>query len=152
MVKSVDKIRILIADSNDHVRASTRCILEMKNDLEVVAEARDGEEAVALTWNYKPDVAIVDILMDKLDGIEVTRQIKSLCSNTAVLILTALNDALFVDSSLEAGASGYLLKNIRNYELIEAVRSAGIAGSATSSSVLWKVLELYDDARFLYVK
>lgn len=146
------KIRILIADANDNVRSSTRRILELEDDLEVVAEAHDGEEAVALAQNYSPDVAIIGIVMDKLDGIEATRQIKSFCSTTAVLILTILDDAEFVDISIEVGASGYLLKNIRSHELVKAVRAACVNGSAPSSPVLWKVLDRYVDASVLHVK
>lgn len=146
VARDMGKIKVLIADANENVRAGTRRILEREDDLEVVAEAHDGEEAVALTHNYSPDVAIVGIVMDKLNGIEATRQIKSFCSTTAVLILTALDDVEFVISSLEAGASGYLLKNVRSHELVAAVRAACATDSAPSTSVLWKVLDRSVDA------
>jgi len=101
-------IKNLIADDHAVVREGTRQILEKESDLNVVAEAGDGEEAVKLTGNFKPDVAIIDISMPKLDGIEATRQIKKLYPGVAVLILTAYDDDQFVFSLLEAGGGGWL--------------------------------------------
>jgi NarL family two-component system response regulator LiaR len=118
----MDKIKVLIADDHAVVREGTRQILEQETDINVVAEAADGEEAVKLTGTTRPDVAIIDINMPVVDGIEATRQIKSLYPSTAVLILSAYDDDQFVFSLLEAGAAGYLLKSIRGRELVEAVR------------------------------
>ncbi len=95
------------------MREGTRQILEQEEDLEVVAEAGDGEEALELTAKTSPDVALVDISMPKLDGIETTKRLKTLYPNIAVLILSAYDDDQFVFSLLEAGAAGYLLKSIR---------------------------------------
>jgi DNA-binding NarL/FixJ family response regulator len=126
----VRSIRILIADDHATIRATTRRILEGEEDMVVVAEARDGEEAVALAVSLRPDVAIIDVAMPALDGIEATRRIKSQCPATAVLIMTVLDGEGFVDSSLEVGASGYLLKTVRSHELVEAIRavSYGVPG------------------------
>lgn len=137
------KIKILIADDHPVVRDGTRRILEQEADLGVVAEASDGEEAVRLATSFKPDVAIIDIAMPKLDGIEATRQIKALCPAIAVLILTAYDDDQFIFSLLEAGAAGYLLKSVRGQELIDAVRAVHAGESVLHPSVARKVLNRF---------
>lgn len=137
------KIKILIADDHAVVREGTRRILEQEQNLEVVAEAGDGEEAVRLATSFKPDVAIIDIAMPRLDGIEATRQIKSLCPATTVLILTAYDDEQFIFSLLEAGAAGYLLKSIRGRELVDAVLAVHAGESVLHPSVARKVLNRF---------
>lgn len=139
----MDKIRVMIADDHAVVREGTRRILEQEPDLEVVGEAGDGEEAVALASRTRPDVAIVDIAMPKLDGIEVTRRIKGLPSSVAVLILSAYDDDQFVFSLLEAGAAGYLLKSIRGRELVDAVRAVHAGESVLHPTVARKVLNRF---------
>jgi len=139
----LDKIKILIADDHAVVREGTRQILEREADLGVVAEAGDGEEAVRLVGTSQPDVAIVDIAMPKLDGIEATRQIKALYPTIAVLILTAYDDDQFVFSLLEAGAAGYLLKSVRGRELIDAVRAVYAGESVLHPSIARKVLNRF---------
>ncbi len=136
-------IKILIADDHAVVREGTRQILEQEPDLEVVAEAGDGEEAVRLAGNSKPDVAIIDIAMPKLDGIEATKQIKALYPTIAVLILTAYDDDQFVFSLLEAGAAGYLLKSVRGRELIDAVRAVYAGESVLHPTIARKVLNRF---------
>ncbi len=125
------------------MREGTRQILEQEPDLQVVAEAGDGEEAVKLAGTFKPDVAIIDIAMPRLDGIEATRQIKVLYPTTAVLILSAYDDDQFVFSLLEAGAAGYLLKSIRGRELIDAVRAVYAGDSVLHPSIARKVLNRF---------
>ena len=137
------KIKILIADDHAVVREGTRQILEKEPDLEVVAEAGDGQEAVRLAGTFKPDVAIIDIAMPKLDGIEATRQIKGLYPAIAVLILSAYDDDQFVFSLLEAGAAGYLLKSVRGRELIDAVRQVYAGESVLHPSIARKVLNRF---------
>jgi NarL family two-component system response regulator LiaR len=134
------KIRILIADDHAVVREGTRQILEQEADLEIVAEAADGEEAVKMAGKNKPDVAIIDIAMPKVDGIEATKQIKALYPSIAVLILSAYDDDQFVFSLVEAGAAGYLLKSIRGHELIEAVRAVYNGESVLHPAIARKVL------------
>ncbi len=137
------KIRILIADDHAVVRVGTRRILEQEPDLEVVAEAGDGEEAVRQATSLKPDVAIIDVAMPKLDGIQATRQIKSICPTIAVLILSAYDDDQFVFSLLEAGAAGYLLKSVRGSELVDAVRAVQAGESVLHPSIARKVLNRF---------
>src|SRR4030042_759590 len=136
----VDKIKILIADDHAVVREGTRQLLEKETDLVVVAEACDGEEAVRLAGSTKPDVAIIDIAMPNVDGIEATKQIKTLYPGIAVLILSAYDDDQFVFSLLEAGAAGYLLKSVRGHELVEAVRHVYSGESVLHPAVARKVL------------
>jgi len=119
----LEKIKVLIADDHAVVREGTRRILEQEKDLSVVGEAADGDEAVRMAASLKPDVAIVDIAMPRMDGIEATKQIKSQCPDVTVLILSAYDDDQFVFSLLEAGAAGYLLKSVRSQELVDAVRA-----------------------------
>jgi len=137
------KIKIQIADDHAVVREGTRQILEQEPDLNVVAEACDGEEAVKLAGSSRPDVAIIDIAMPKVDGIEATKQIKTLYPNIAVLILTAYDDEQFVFSLLEAGAAGYLLKSVRGRELIDAVRQVHAGESVLHPAIARKVLNRF---------
>ena len=142
----MDEIKILIADDHAVVREGTRQILEREPDLKVVDEAADGEEAVRMAGSCKPDVAIIDIAMPKVDGIEATRQIKALYPDIAVLILTAYDDDQFVFSLLEAGAAGYLLKSVRGHELIDAVRAVYAGESVLHPAIARKVLNRFAHA------
>ncbi|MFC2039519.1 response regulator, partial [Chloroflexota bacterium] len=137
----MDRIKVMIAGDHALVRDGTRRILQAKPDLEVVVEAADGEEAVALVSKPRPDIAIVDIAMPKLNGIEVTKQIKAHCPATAVLILTAYDDDQFIFSLLEAGAAGYLLKSVRGQELVEAIRALHLGESVLHPTIARKVLD-----------
>src|SRR4030043_372970 len=123
MDKSIDKIRIIIADDHKVVREGTRELLQKESDLQVVGEAGDGEEAVELVKQLKPDVVIMDIAMPRLNGIEATKQIKLIRPSTAVLILSAYDDDEYVFGLVEAGAAGYLMKTVSGEELIRAIRA-----------------------------
>jgi DNA-binding NarL/FixJ family response regulator len=137
------KIKVLIADDHAVVREGTRRILEQEPDMEVVGEAGDGEEAVNLATSLKPDVAIIDIAMPKLDGIEATKRIKATWPSINVLILSAYDDDQFIFSLLEAGAAGYLLKSIRSRELIDAIRAVYSGESVLHPSIARKVLNRF---------
>lgn len=139
----MSKIRILLADDHALVREGTRELLERERDLQVVGEAEDGEEAVRLAAAEGPDVALIDIAMPKLNGIEATRQIKKLSPSTAVLILSAYDDDQYVFALLEAGAAGYLLKNVRRRELVEAVRSVHAGESVLHPVIARKVIDRF---------
>lgn len=136
----MDKIKILIADDHAVVREGTRQILEQEPDLEVIAEAVDGEEAIKFAGSFSPDLAIIDIAMPKVDGIEATKQIKALYPTISVLILTAYDDDQFVFGLLEAGAAGYLLKSVRGKELVDAVRQVYAGESVLHPTIARKVL------------
>lgn len=133
-------IRILLADDHIMVREGTRRILEREPDLDVIAEAGDGREAVELVAQHRPDVAIVDISMPVMNGIEATKGIKRVSPKTAVLVLTAYDDDEYVFAILEAGAAAYLLKNARGTELIDAVRRVHAGESVLDPGVASKVL------------
>jgi len=142
----VSKIRILLAEDHAVVRQGTRELLERESDLEVVAEAGDGEEAVQLASRHQPDVAIMDIAMPKLNGIEATRQIKASHPATAVLVLTAYDNDQYVFAVLEAGAAGYLLKDVHAEELIKAVRAVYAGESVLHPAIARKVINRFAPA------
>jgi len=119
----MNTIRILLVEDHVVVRQGTRQLLEREQDLEVIGEAGDGEEAVRLASQLKPDVVIMDVAMPKLSGIEATKQIKKLLPLTIVLVLTGYDYDEYIFSLLEAGAAGYLLKSVSGDELIGAVRA-----------------------------
>ncbi len=137
----MDKIRIVIADDHAVVREGTRTLLEREEDMEVVGEASDGEEAVKVIEKNKPDVAILDISMPKLSGIEVTKRIKSRLPSTGILILTAYDNDEYVFALLEAGAAGYLLKDVSGTEIVEAIRSVYSGESVLHPSIARKVIQ-----------
>jgi len=139
----MDKIRILLADDHAVVREGTRELLEQEEDMEVVAEAGDGEEAVRLAIDRRPDVAIMDIAMPRLNGIEATKQIKTTCPATAVLVLTAYDDDQYVFALLEAGAAGYLLKDVHADELIKAIRAVRAGESVLHPAIARKVINRF---------
>jgi two-component system, NarL family, response regulator LiaR len=134
-------IRILLADDHVLVREGTRDLLEREPDMQVVAEAGDGQEAVRLAATHQPDVALLDIAMPNLNGIEATRQIKHLAPVTAILILSAYDDDEYVFALLEAGAAGYLLKNVRGRDLVEAIRAVHAGESVLHPVIARKVIE-----------
>lgn len=116
----MEKITILLADDHVVVRESIRRFLEDEDVFEVIGEAGNGEAIVQMAKDLKPQVVIMDIEMPKLNGIEATKRIKECCPETAVLILTAYDYEEYIISLLEAGASGYLLKDISGKELIRS--------------------------------
>lgn len=142
----MDRIRVLLAEDHVLVREGTRELLEREEDIEVVGEAGDGEEAVRLAMQLRPDVAIVDIAMPRLNGIEVTKQIKEKCPATAVLILSAYDDDEYVFALLEAGAAGYLLKSVRSRELVAATRAVNSGESALHPAIARKVVDHFTRA------
>lgn len=137
---STDKIKIIVADDHTVFREGTRKILEEEPDMEVIAEAYDGEEAVRLATELKPDIVLMDIAMPKLDGIDATRQIKHACPDVNVLILSAHDDDQFVFKLLQAGAAGYLLKTVHTQELISGVRAVHQGESVLHPTIARKVL------------
>jgi DNA-binding NarL/FixJ family response regulator len=118
------KIRILLADDHAIVREGVKRILAGEGDIEVVGEAADGAEAVTLAKRLRPDVAVLDISMPRLDGIEATRQIRSAVPETHTLALTMHADDSYVFQLIKAGASGCVLKHDPAPDLIGAIRSA----------------------------
>ncbi|MBF6589905.1 MAG: response regulator transcription factor [Ktedonobacterales bacterium] len=116
-------ITVLLADDHALVREGTRRLLEAEADIRVVAEAGDGASAVAEAMRCRPDVAIIDVAMPSMSGIEATRLIKTRMPQMAVLALTAYDDDQYVLALLDAGAAGFLLKDVRGQELVAAIRA-----------------------------
>jgi DNA-binding NarL/FixJ family response regulator len=134
------KIRVLLADDHHIVRAGIRELLEGAGDLQVIAEAGDGEEAQLLIQKHKPDVAVLDIQMPKASGIDVTRWVRAHHPSIGVLILTAYDDDPYVMAVLQAGANGYVLKTAQADELIEAVRDVHEGKSALDPAITRKLM------------
>jgi DNA-binding NarL/FixJ family response regulator len=143
MKASKVKSKIVIADDHPLLREAIRNALEQHEDMEVLAEASDGEEAVNLSSELKPDIVIMDIVMPKLSGIEATKQIRKVSPTTAVLILTAYDDDRYVIGLLEAGAAGYLLKSARGQDLVGAVRTVRAGESVLHPTIIAKILKHY---------
>ena len=135
------KITILIADDHPMIRTGTHSLLNTVEEFQVIGEACDGEEAVKMTGELKPDVVIMDIVMPKLNGVEATRAIKQANPATAVLILTAYSDISYILGLLEAGACGYLLKDASGEELIGAINAVRSGESVLGPEVTRKLLE-----------
>ncbi len=140
MPKNKEKIRVLLADDHHMVRAGIRELLDGAGDVQVIAEAGDGEEAQSLIEKQKPDVAVLDIQMPKASGIEVTRWVRSHMPAVGVLILTAYDDDPYVMAVLQAGANGYVLKTAKPEELIQAVRDVNEGKSALDPSITRKLM------------
>ena len=120
--EAVERIRVLVADDHPAFRDGLCRFLEEEEDLEVVARPNDGEEAAALAAQQRPDVAIIDVAMPKLNGIEAAKRIKAASPKTAILMVSAYGYESYLLASLRAGVAGYMLKNAPVDELISAVR------------------------------
>lgn len=119
----MERIRVVVADDHLVLREGIRNLLEEQPDIEVVGEAANGLEAVAVVRATAPDVVLMDVVMPRLGGIEATKQIKKLNPATAVLILSGYDDDRYVLGLLEAGAAGYLLKSASGHEVSHAIRA-----------------------------
>lgn len=140
-------IRVLLADDHELVRAGFRLVLDSEPDLRVVGEAGDGAEAVELTRLHRPDVALMDVQMPHVDGIEATRRLVAASSPTRILILTTFEREDYVVDALQAGASGFLLKNAPPEELVTAIRVVHDGGAILAPSVTRGVIERFASQR-----
>lgn len=140
---SVQTVRILLADDHTVVRQGLRKVLEERPDWIVVAEAGDGREAVRQAELLKPDVAVLDIAMPLLNGIEATRQIVKHVPSVRVLVLSMHSDDAYITQILHAGASGYLLKDSADVDLIQAVAAVSRGKSFFSPAVARLMLDDY---------
>jgi len=116
-------VRVLIADDHGIVRSGLRLLLERQPDIEVIAEAADGAEAREIAVRERPDLAILDVRMPKLTGLQVTRELKKQAPEVSVLILSMHDDERYLFEALKAGASGYVLKTQADTDLMEAIRA-----------------------------
>jgi len=129
------------------VRAGIRSFLEHAGDIQVIAEADDGEMAKALLEQEAPDVAVLDIQMPKMSGIELTRWVRSRLKDVGVLILTAYDDDPYVMAVLQAGANGYVLKTAAPAEIIQAVRDVSAGRSAVNAVIAQKLIAQISNPR-----
>ena len=135
----MDKIRVILADDHPAFREGLERLLREEDDIEVVGQAGDGEEAISIAHETQPDVAIIDVAMPKVNGIGVTKEIKAASPRTTVLILSAYNNEPYVLSAIEAGAEGYLLKSVRVREVAAAIRALHNGETVLDSSAARKV-------------
>jgi len=135
------KTRILIADDHPLLREALCQVFSNQKDMEIVGQAGNGEEAIDLASQLKPDIIVMDIMMPKFDGLEASRQIKKIAPNTAILILTAYDDDNYVLGLLEAGATGYLMKSAKGQDLVEAVRAVRAGESVLHPKIIEKLLK-----------
>ena len=147
-------LRILLADDHTMVRQGLRKVLEERPEWQVVAEAGDGHEAVRLAELHKPDVAVLDVAMPLLNGIEATRHIAKRVPHTRILVLSMYSDEAYVTQMMKAGATGYLLKDSADVDLLQAVQSVAQGKSYFSPAVARLMLDDYarqrgtDDDRY----
>jgi two-component system, NarL family, response regulator NreC len=137
------KIRVLLVDDHTVVRQGLRRVLENDPEIEIVGEVGDGRVAIDAARRLAPAVAVVDISLPSLNGIEVTRQLAKVAPDTKVLILSMHADDGYVRQSLKAGAKGYLLKDADDQDLIKAVRALNAGGSCFSPAVSKILLDDY---------
>jgi len=139
----MNRIKILLADDHKIMRDGLRSLLEKQNDMEVVAEADNGRKAVQLAQEKKPDLVIMDITMPELNGIEATRQIVSTLPGVKVIALSMHSDKRFVAGMLQAGASGFLLKDCASQELTNAIRTVARDKHYLSPEIAGVLIEDY---------
>jgi DNA-binding NarL/FixJ family response regulator len=136
-------VRVVIADDQTLVRAGFRMILDARDDIEVVGEAEDGDEAVALVDDLTPDVVLMDVRMPGVDGIAATRRIVATGNPARIIILTTYDVDEYVFAALRAGASGFMLKDVRPADLAEGVRVVARGDALLAASVTRRLLDRF---------
>jgi DNA-binding NarL/FixJ family response regulator len=137
------QIRILIAEDQALVRRGTTMLLSMEADMQVVGQACDGVEAVAMAQQLRPDVILMDLHMPRLGGVAATREITRTLPGTQVLVLTTLNDDETVFEAVRAGALGYLLKDVSEQELLDTIRALRGGESRLTPQIARKVMDQF---------
>jgi DNA-binding NarL/FixJ family response regulator len=136
-------ISVVIADDQALVRGGFRMILDTKPDLDVLGEAADGREAIELVERLQPDVVLMDVRMPELDGLEATRRIVGSGSASRVIVLTTYDADEYVFAALRAGASGFMLKDVRPAELVDAIRVVARGDALLAPSVTRRLLDRF---------
>src|SRR5438094_3439392 len=138
---TVSRLRILLVDDHEIVRDGVKSLIDANEDMTVVAEAGTVAEAIAQAERTRPDVVVMDVRLTDGSGIEATREIRARLPETAVLMLTSFADDEALFSSIMAGASGYVLKQVRSGDLVRAIRAVGAGESLLDPSVTTAVLD-----------
>ena len=141
MTAGEEKIKILIVDDHQVVRQGLRTFLELNDDILVLGEAADGQDAVELTARLKPDIVLMDLVMPRLDGITATSRIKSLGGETKIIALTNFTDDDKVFPAIQAGACSYLLKDVSPDALVDAIRAAHHGEARLHPEVMRKLMD-----------
>jgi NarL family two-component system response regulator LiaR len=139
----MNKIKVLIADDHVLFRQGTHNLIDREKDMEVIGEASDGQEAIDLAVKLLPHVVLMDIAMPVVNGIEATKAIKARHPSIAVLILTAYDNDQYIMALLEAGAAGYLLKNVSGGNLVNAIRSVYAGEAVLHPTIAQKVFSRF---------
>jgi NarL family two-component system response regulator LiaR len=134
-------IRVLIADDHAVVRQGLRTFLDLQDDIEVVAEAADGEAALDAARRDQPDVVLLDLVMPRLEGVATLRRLREIAPEARVIVLTSFGDDERLFAALRAGAAGYLLKDVEPAELVRGIRTAHAGQSPLSPAVAARVID-----------
>lgn len=124
MSKEIEKITVMIVDDHDMVRRGACDYLEVQTDINVVAQAGTGEEAIRLAQEFVPDVVLMDLVMPGMGGVEATRGVKNVSPRSKIIILTSFHQDEYIFPALQAGAISYLLKDVKASDLVDAIRRA----------------------------
>jgi DNA-binding NarL/FixJ family response regulator len=135
------RVRVLVVDDDDLMRAGLRAVLSSDEAIELVGEAADGEEAVDRARRLRPDVVLMDVRMPRLDGIAATREVLAASPGSRVLVVTTFEEDDYIFGSLNAGASGFLLKRTRPEELTAAIHTVAAGDALLSPSVTRRVVD-----------
>ena len=138
-----DKLQILIAEDHETVRAGLKLIVESQDDMKVVAEAGDGREAIRLTEELKPDIVLMDVSMPGLNGLLAAAKLKRIMPDVKILTLTRHTDEAYLQELLQAGVSGYVLKQSASDELLYAIRAVAAGGKYIDPAIAGKVFKDY---------
>lgn len=141
-------LRVMLVDDHEVVRQGLRALLQAQDDIEVVAEADSGQSAVALAKIHRPDVVVMDVRMPEGSGVEACRAIRDDNPGTQVIMLTSYSDDEALFNSIMAGAAGFVLKQIRGHDLVDAIRTVGRGDSLLDPGVTKRVLERLRKAKF----
>jgi DNA-binding NarL/FixJ family response regulator len=139
-------VRVMVVDDEAIVRDGLRTIIDLEPDLEVVAEAANGVEALATAAEHQPDIALVDVQMPVMDGVELTRRLSALSPAPKVLVLTTFDRNEYVYEALRAGASGFLLKDVRRGQLTDAIRGVMAGDTLMAAAITRRLVETFCQA------
>ena len=143
----MNKLRILLAEDHETIRDGLKLLVSSQPDMEVVGEADNGRVAVQLAQQFLPDVAVMDVSMPELNGLQATKKLKQQCPQVKVLALTRHKDGGYMQQLLQAGASGYVLKQSKSAELLRAIRAVAAGQTYLDPAITGKVVDSFIGGR-----